>query len=477
MLRVLPVLLAVLVQPAPGGIAWQGDLDKALEKAAAEKKVVFLAVNMDGEKANERMVAKVYTDREIVELSGRTLNLVASAAEHAPGDKPCPRFPGVTCKEHRTVDTAARHDVLKSDDQGLTVAPQSVFLGPDGKVILSVPYEVDARELAWCFVTALTRNDPDLKLAMPERARMPRRLVLGGVHDPKTSITGALMAPTKKELDELIKTLRKGTLEANERITTFARVLMSEEPEALDFVQDELRSGGFGPLGGGGGGGGKGGGGGAAGARGGGGSEKHRMILHAIGMVSPSIYWKLAADSLEEHEASIRAEAAVALEQLAVAESTKVLLALLAKEEDPTVAKEMLRALGATGAADPKVHALLVKRARTEKNELLRLNAILALGACDPDPEIRTTLQTLLSTGTEKERTAAACAAALSRDATWLSVLEPLAATATDAGLGQALAAAITVLKGGEIRGIRETVVKIGSDKIQRERLFGRVKA
>jgi HEAT repeat protein len=467
----LALLTALLAHPAGNDIQWQTSFEKTLERAAAEKKVVFLAVNMDGEKANERMLEKVYTDKGVLELSKSTLNLVASTGEHAAPDKPCPKFPGLYCLDHKKTDVAALAEILKTDAQGLTVAPQNVFIGPDGKVILSVPYEINAHELTWCFVTALSKNDPTLKLAMPEDARMPRRLVLGGVNDPKNSLAGANVAPTKKELTELIKTLRKGTLEQSERVEEVPGEEM-HDPEALDFVQDEMRSGGAGG-GGGGGGGGRGGGGG--GARGGGGTEKHKMILHAIGVFSPVAYWKLAADALEDHDASIRAEAAVALEQLAAPEAAKVIQTLLTKEEDPAVEKEMLRALGASGAADPKVRALLVKRAKSEKNELLRLNAILALGSCDAEPEVKETLKTLLDKGTDKERTAVVCAMALSRDDTWAPIVEAATKDTKDEALAKAAKTALTILKGGELRAIRESVVKIGGDKIQRERLFGRV--
>lgn len=470
----LPLFLAFAAAPGANDIQWQTSFEKTLERAASEKKVVFLAVNMDGEKANERMLEKVYVDKAILELSKRTLNLAASAAEHASADKPCPKFEGLHCLDHRKVDTAARKEILKSDSQGLVVAPQHVFLAPDGKVLLSVPYEVSARELEWCFVTALQKADPAAKIAMPESARMPRRVITGDVHDPKQSLTGAHVPPSKKELVELIATLKKGTLDGPERIATFARVLMSDDPEALDFTQDELRSGGMGAGAGGGmGGGGRGGGG--MGARGGGGTEKHRLMLHAIGAVSPAAYWKLVVEELDDHDATIRAEAAVALEGLAVPESTRALQTLLQKEEDPTVAKEMLRALGATGAADPKVRAFLVKQAKTEKNELLRLNAVLALGACDPDPDVKSALEVLLAKGSDKERTAAACAAGLSRDESWIPKLDAAAQAAQDETSKKVLQTALAVLKGAPVRSLREAVVRIGGDKIQRERLFGRV--
>src|SRR5206468_1736167 len=148
--------------------------EDTLSRAREQKRVVFLAVNMDGERANERMVEKVYRDKAIVALAASTLNLVASAAEHAPLDRTCPRFAGLHCLDHRRIDTAVRDQILKPDSQGFVIAPQHVFLDPEGKVILSVPYEITVPELEWCFVTALRAVDPQCKAAMSPGARPPK---------------------------------------------------------------------------------------------------------------------------------------------------------------------------------------------------------------------------------------------------------------------------------------------------------------
>jgi hypothetical protein len=475
MIRALSLLLIVVAAPPPTAseIQWQTSYEKTLEQAAANKKVVFLAVNMDGEKANERMLEKVYTDKAIVELSQSTLNLIASAAEHAAADKPCPRFHGLLCLDHRRTDTAARKEILKADSDGLVIAPQDVFLGPDGKVILSVPYEITAHELEWCFVTAIAKVDPASKIAMPPGARMPRRVVMGGVFDPKSTAGGAVAVLTKKELLELIKELRKGTLKPEERIESLRRILMSDEPDAIAFIQDEMRSGAGG--GGGGGGGGKFGGGGGGGGRGDGGDDKHKRILHTIGVLSPPPYWEIALQSIDDHEVVLRTEAAVALEQLAAPESVRGLQAALQKEKDPAVQKELLRALGTTGAADAHVRSMLIGKAKSEKSELLRLNAILALGSCDQEADVKDALKTALEKGSDKEKTAAACAIAMTRDETWVPVIEAATKDAKDEALVKAAAASIAVLKGGDIKKIREPMSKIGQDKVQRERLFGKV--
>jgi hypothetical protein len=100
---------------------------------------------------------------------------------------------------------------------------------------------------------------------------------------------------------------------------------------------------------------------------------------------------------------------------------------------------------------------------------------VLALGSCDQEPEVKDTLKTLLEKGTDKERTAAVCAIALTRDDTWVPVIESATKDTKDEALAKAAKNALTVLKGAELKLIRESLVKIGGDKIQRERLFGRV--
>src|SRR4029453_13038776 len=128
-------------------------------------------------------------------------------------------------------------------------APQHVFLGPDGKVLLSVPYEISAAELAWCFATALQQATPELKLALPPQARMPRRVVLGGVYDPANGEAGAA-PPTHKEVEELIKELRKGRMD-KDMVGMMMRLLLSDDPDAMEFIELELKGSDGGGRGGG----------------------------------------------------------------------------------------------------------------------------------------------------------------------------------------------------------------------------------
>ncbi|MDF1839775.1 MAG: hypothetical protein P1V35_18060, partial [Planctomycetota bacterium] len=165
-----------------GGVTWHGDFDAAFETAKADSKVVFLAVNMDDEKGNDRMVENVYTDRTFLKLAGQTVNMVASVGRHKSSGK-CPHLGTDTCAEHRAVEAKANGKILKPDAAGHVVAPQHVWLNGEGKVLLSVPYEITAGEMEWCFHEAGRRLDPNYAGKESSKSKRPRRWIPDGVYD------------------------------------------------------------------------------------------------------------------------------------------------------------------------------------------------------------------------------------------------------------------------------------------------------
>src|SRR5262249_50970137 len=140
------------------------------------------------------------------------------------------------------------------------------------------------------------------------------------------------------------------------------------------------------------------------------GDRRQQRILHAIGVLSPPSYWEVAAEYLEGSETKLRAEAAVALEQLAASEALRDLQSALHKEKDKDVLKEILRALGTCGANDKGVRTLLLKKAGGEKDELLRTSAIAACGFLSSGDDVAEVMTGLVQKGTQAERMAAACA-------------------------------------------------------------------
>lgn len=468
----LPLCFLLPVPLHAGGITWKADLRGTQREAADHKRVVFVAVNMDGERANERMVKDVYANKRILELAGHTLNLVASNDSHAAEGKTCPRFGGITCTEHRHVDADVRSAVLAPDAQGFVVAPQHVFLGPDGSVLLSVPYEIRVEELEWCFVTALRSVDPAAPVEFSEKARAPKRLVMAGVY---TIGAAAEAAPLTREAAlELVSELKKGMVRGAELQKARRRLAMADEPEARDYLLGILRTA-PGRAGGGNGGGKAGGGGvGAGAAAAADRTDRRPLLMHWIGANSPASYWEVCAEFIDENVIELRREAVVALEQLGSPQALKLLLARLHKEKDEHIAKNLLRAVGTCGADDNNARKALLKQAGDDRKPLLQVNAIVALGWLTNHGEITDFLGECLTEQEGAVRIAAILAMAISRNEVWVETLKAALENSPDAPLREALEAALAVLQGGPLAGLEGLVGRVASDELTRERIFGK---
>lgn len=445
-------------------IAWETSYAGAFKRAAAESRPIFVAVNMDGERANERMVDEVYQDRAIAELAARTVNLIASKDVHA--DKPlCPRFGSLSCQEHRYVEAAVRKELLVPDEQGSVVAPQHLFLAPDGSVILSVPYAVSEAELEWCFVAALESVDRSKAPELSERARRPARLILRGVYQPGEN---SVQPPTREQTLELIEDHRRGSASYEVAMAMLARIATADEPEAREYMLTVLK-----PSGGG------------RGRGGGEGQAWRPKLMRWIGVASPPSYWEVALEYLDSNEDEMRREAIVVLEQLGAPQALKPLLKEQRGEKDATIAKNLLRAIGATARDDKKARKLLLDAAADDRDALLRLNAIVALGALDREQHVDDFLRAALEDQDLDVRSAAAIAIALTRDEAWVETcrvtLEELRAPSDQPGAPGAAAlartvktleAALAVLEGERLSRLRPSLKRVTKEEIPRDRLF-----
>jgi uncharacterized membrane protein YgcG len=471
----------LLIAPLTAGdIKWEAAYEETLASAAAEARVVFIAVNMTGERANERMIADVYPEKKIEELAALTLNMVATNCWQGKASA-CKAFKPLTPEELRELDVQIREKVLQPDDQGYVVAPQHVFLAPDGSVILSVPYEVTVHELEWCFVTAIQTVDPEAEVAMSSKARAPKRLILGGVYDVSGGIAGKTL--TREEVLELIDQMRRGALKGEERASAFRSVITADEPEARDFVLDELRGSASGSAKGGGRGG-RGGRGGGGGGGGGNNKDRRPQILHQIGVNSPPSYWEVVAEFLGDSKDEVRNEAVVALEQLAAPKSFRVISGALRKEKVVEIEKNLLRALGATGVEEKSARSTLLKVAQKDREALLRANAIVSLGYLLRDEDVVEFLTETFRTGAPREQSAAAIAMGLSREEEWLAILDPASVAAEEGEeasepleledeVADAVEAAKKVLSDGGLTPLARPLMEVAEDELRRERLFG----
>ncbi len=443
------LLLAARAPGAGDAISWQPEADAALALAASEHRALFIAVNMDGERANDQMVEVHYRDPMICKLAQKTVNLFASRFDHGSGEAPCPRCGVIPCARHMEVERAVRGKWVAEAADGTVVAPQHVFVDPTGKVILSVPYQVTVGELEWCFVTAIRKLDPEFPWTLSQKARAPRRLVMEGVAPSEGPAQP--LPPDKKELAETFERLRTtGRGEAGrDTLQDVLRLLLSEDKKAIEYVESWMNSRwiGFG------------------------GAGRLTQVIHAIGRTSPPVWWEVVEPFLGDHRLEVRREAAVALEQLAEPKSLGALTKQWKKEKELDAQKELIRAIAAVGCADPKAIKLATEQARKADEKVLRVNALIGCAALEDRETVLALLRESLADELGAVRAAAGYVIAVRREEELRKPLEDVALMETDAAVKEALERALEVLAGGKESQLRPILAKFAESDIPRDRL------
>ncbi|MDZ4774839.1 MAG: hypothetical protein SGI72_17080 [Planctomycetota bacterium] len=131
-------------------IAWQRSLDDALALAAAERRPLLVAVNVDGESASDRIVTERYRAAHFVAWTQRFVCVVGSPSRHNPRDFdtdgkriPCPRLGDVTCGEHIALEPIVFDRYLG----GERISPRHAVIQPDGKKSFDLFLLFDLKEL------------------------------------------------------------------------------------------------------------------------------------------------------------------------------------------------------------------------------------------------------------------------------------------------------------------------------------------
>jgi C4-dicarboxylate transporter len=128
--------VSVLLSQAAGqAVVWTKTVDEALERAKTEKKVVLLAINLEGERSSDEFVDSHYQDAIIGKLSANILCVFCSA------------YTGKSASDTKGLHNEGNKDRI--------VAPQHVLVGPDGKIISSASHYVSKGELEWMIVDAI----------------------------------------------------------------------------------------------------------------------------------------------------------------------------------------------------------------------------------------------------------------------------------------------------------------------------------
>jgi hypothetical protein len=470
MLKLLFTLLlsaTLLVSADDAGMEWQAEYAAAFELAKEKDTIVFLAVNMDGERANDNAAKKLYKDKVITELAAGTVNLVASKFVHSKSGA-CPRLGAITCEQHQKVDIRARSAIFNPEGDAEVIAPHHVFLDKEGKVLLSVPYEVRAQELAWCFTTALRLAYPEGEFPFSKGARAPKRLVMGDV--TKGAGADTIRPLTEDELEQTLKALN-ATIDFGERARLVYSLIATDHPDAIEAVQRELITATVG--------GGRGGRGALAGL--GGGldrlNEAKRILIHRMGIYSPSSYWVALVPQLTVDDEGVRLESAVALEQMAVPDSLKELKKTFKKEESDAVRRAMVRAMGTAGASDSSTRKTLSSLAKSDKDQPLQLNATFALGNQGADKSVRKLFEAAIADKKSGPTQALILGIAFARNESLTDLLEGFGTEQGDWSkeIWECVEAARAVFDGGNLSVLRGQIQRVCGDTVERERFFGAV--
>lgn len=430
----LPValFLSAPLSAQGGSISWETDFDAALARAKAENRLLFVAFNMDGERANDEAVALHYRDPAIVALSKNTVNLFGSIGNHG---KKCARVAGLTCEQHQRIEMRAREYLLKIPEGEPVIAPQHLFATPDGKVLLSCVYQITVGELEWLFAEALKKHDPEFKYELKGRSRAPQRAVFGYERPPEPAET----PPTSEEVAQAIKDLRSGRAGFREWRDKLPIIARSPDKEAIQFASGVLGS----PW-----------------VRG----ERLAMLLQMIGRISPPEWHEAVSPFLGDQDSKVRLAAAMALMKLRSSKPVKEITAQLKKETDPSVKGRLLRALAACRPGEAATSALILKTLKADASEEVRLHAALAAATLEDRKSVTLCLAAALADAAPKVRSAAAFAIASRRDKELLQHLEAVLARESNPDVRKWMEAAREAVGGGPMTPFKDFLATEAGD-------------
>ncbi len=156
-------------------ITWQRTWADALAVSKKTGKPILICINMDGEIASEHYAGVRYREADIAKLYEPYVTVIASTYRHTPRDFddqgrriPCPRFGGVTCGEHISIEPPLFEKYM----DGQRVAPRHICIDLNGKEVYDVYYRNDTHS-----VFADVRDKKPADEARPNLVRGDRPLL------------------------------------------------------------------------------------------------------------------------------------------------------------------------------------------------------------------------------------------------------------------------------------------------------------
>ncbi len=432
-----------------GKLNWTPRLKDAQKLAAEQQRVLFISLGFVGEARSEFLRKTAFRNGGIAKQAAETIN-VAAWSKPTENKRKLPDFGDAEELDHHENLVEVMDEWLDPNAEDAIALPQQLWIAADGSLLLSCPWEMSTEELSWCFAEAARLAGVDSPPPRIEDARPPRRLLYGATarvpdRDP---LGRGLLEP---ELDEMVSRLRKRYLSWSD-VGDVARVMFSDFDEAVEFIEQQM---GFWELGG---------------------SRAIPLTDGTIGLIgnlSPERYLDLLKKFADRESQSTRARVAVALEQIGSARGLSMAKAGWKKEKNAEARPEWVRALGGCGWNNKSVARTLIKVAQKDKDPLVRLNAILALGHTLPDEGARKFLLEVADLNGGEEQLAAILAFGLGRDRRVVDLLEKMRPEGADPDpFREHLDAVLKVLAGADLRVIEPLVRALDGSSIRRDRLF-----
>jgi hypothetical protein len=328
--------------PAP--IAWEQDFAAALQRAATERKPLFVAFLMDDEPANDQVVKEHYTDPQIQKLLAQFVCLVASVGEHRGTDPGCCKFHGLQCAQHQAIEKLARAKWLDSD---LVCTPQHVFCDPAGKVLHRKIYLISKPQLARVLLLTLEDCGVDTRSLQVDFGKEGEG---GSVHEERERVTRWLSDLASKNLE-----VREAALRG---------LGGADDPRALPAVLERC----------------------AAKQ-----DDMTRFAISALGRKGNHRAVETLTGLLRETNAQVLTKAATALESIELPTATPALLAAIKKEKRDRVLGVLVRAAAKSQPANVQVRETCVKALKSASVQLSS-SLLVALGRLEPHDTITTAL-------------------------------------------------------------------------------------
>ena len=332
------VLVSLLFLPTSdtGGIQWERDYAAALEKASAENKPIFVAFNMDGEGANENAALKLYRTPKLVARSREFICLIASTSEHesrtevidGESREVCSRFGSVTCAEHLMVEIRASDAYVGKDT---VIAPQHILLTPKGAIVARRAYQASLN---------------DLFKMMDMAAREVAREASGGDS-----------AELKRLKDLKLQAFERNAERRDAAISELGRL---SDLEARNTLFSLVKPGKM--------------------------DATRISAIDALATRGNYDALETLIDCLKDKNNLIVTHSIVALEKIELPPAVPPLMKIWKKKPKGLIAKEVIRALAKCAPADEEVRQLVYKAARSSKDSVVEMSAVVAMASLDCDP-------------------------------------------------------------------------------------------